>query len=353
MGPSEGRLPEPGSIADTAARLALWSRLAPKGLARVEFSSEYSRLEVDCRLGEALQAHTIPFREIALPIQRPAVEVVRWLRDQLAMTPSGVVSIHGFSTAFGDASLGDSLRILNFNREALADFPLRQIWWMTPEFAYAAIHGMRDLDSWFLVKLHLSEVLVSTPREEADATDEAHPLAQPIEGMVRRAYSLMERFRRAKAIESDATSLFGIVCAAADAIHGAGVPRLTRAIAEELLESSLVLIPIDFNDTQIAPVLGSLALLLFDLGRIDEAEPLYRRALEIAEMKLGPDHPDTATSLNNLAGLLRCRGPADEAELLYRRALMIVEMQLGPDHRTTKVIRENLRTLLEGGGSQP
>ena len=39
------------------------------------------------------------------------------------------------------------------------------------------------------------------------------------------------------------------------------------------------------------------------MGDYAKAEPLYRRALAIREKALGPEHPDTATSLNNLAGL--------------------------------------------------
>lgn len=41
-------------------------------------------------------------------------------------------------------------------------------------------------------------------------------------------------------------------------------------------------------------------LLLLSLGKLDEAEPLYRKAVEIGETVLGPDHPDLATWLNNL-----------------------------------------------------
>lgn len=36
-----------------------------------------------------------------------------------------------------------------------------------------------------------------------------------------------------------------------------------------------------------------------------EAEPLFRRALEISEVALGQDHPDVAKYLNSLAKLLR------------------------------------------------
>ncbi|CAN0437959.1 unnamed protein product, partial [Ectocarpus sp. 8 AP-2014] len=40
--------------------------------------------------------------------------------------------------------------------------------------------------------------------------------------------------------------------------------------------------------------------LLLSPGKLDEAEPLYRKAVEIGETVLGPDHPDLATWLNNL-----------------------------------------------------
>ncbi len=46
-------------------------------------------------------------------------------------------------------------------------------------------------------------------------------------------------------------------------------------------------------------------------GKYDEAEPLYRRALAIKEKALGPQHPNTATSINNLAELLRSQGASE------------------------------------------
>jgi hypothetical protein len=39
------------------------------------------------------------------------------------------------------------------------------------------------------------------------------------------------------------------------------------------------------------------------MGDYDKVEPLYRRALAIQEKALGPDHPETANSLDNLAAL--------------------------------------------------
>ena len=60
-----------------------------------------------------------------------------------------------------------------------------------------------------------------------------------------------------------------------------------------------------------------------------EAESLGRRALAICEKALGPNHPDTAASLNNLGELLRSKGDYAGAELLYRRALAICEKGFG------------------------
>jgi tetratricopeptide (TPR) repeat protein len=61
---------------------------------------------------------------------------------------------------------------------------------------------------------------------------------------------------------------------------------------------------------------------------------------------LGDDHPDVATDLNNLAELLREQGKYSEAEPLYRRALEIREAQLGINHPSTATVRENLELLL-------
>ena len=56
-------------------------------------------------------------------------------------------------------------------------------------------------------------------------------------------------------------------------------------------------------------------------SKLNEAEPLFRRALEGRERTLGPDHSDTLTSVNNLGFLLYAQGKLNEAEAMLRRAL--------------------------------
>jgi tetratricopeptide (TPR) repeat protein len=91
-------------------------------------------------------------------------------------------------------------------------------------------------------------------------------------------------------------------------------------------------------------MLNKQALALESKGDLAGAEPLFRSALSIAEKGLGPDHADTAGTLNNLAGLLESKGDYAAAEPLYRRALAIAEKTLGPDHPNTM---DNLAGLLE------
>jgi tetratricopeptide (TPR) repeat protein len=94
-----------------------------------------------------------------------------------------------------------------------------------------------------------------------------------------------------------------------------------------------------------ATSLNNLAVLLEDQGDLANARPLIERALAIKEKALGPEHPDTATSLNVLATLLRDEGDLAGARPLYERALAIYEKALGPEHPDTATVLNNLALL--------
>ena len=91
-----------------------------------------------------------------------------------------------------------------------------------------------------------------------------------------------------------------------------------------------------------ATSLNNLAILLKAEGDFAGARPLYERALAICEKVLGPEHPDTATSLNNLANLLRDQGDFAGRDRCYERALAIREKALGPEHPDTATSLNNL-----------
>jgi Tetratricopeptide repeat len=54
---------------------------------------------------------------------------------------------------------------------------------------------------------------------------------------------------------------------------------------------------------------------------------------------LGPEHPNTAQSLNNLAVLLQAQGDLTGARPLFERALAIYEKALGPEHPDTATVQ--------------
>ena len=86
------------------------------------------------------------------------------------------------------------------------------------------------------------------------------------------------------------------------------------------------------------------------LGAYTAARPLFERALAIREKALGPEHPDTATSLNNLARVLQAQGDLAGARPLFERALAIREKALGPEHPDTSRSLNNLARLLQAQG---
>ena len=74
-----------------------------------------------------------------------------------------------------------------------------------------------------------------------------------------------------------------------------------------------------------------------------------RRALSIDERSYGADHPDVATRLNNLAQVLYATNRLVEAEPLYRRAVEIFVRfgkATGHEHPHMRVDLENYRILL-------
>jgi tetratricopeptide (TPR) repeat protein/transcriptional regulator with XRE-family HTH domain len=104
----------------------------------------------------------------------------------------------------------------------------------------------------------------------------------------------------------------------------------------------------DHPDT--AASLNSLAHLLWDQGELATARPLLERAQMIRERVLGFDHPDTALGFNNLGVLLRDQGELVAASSLLERALATNERVLGPDHPRTALSLYTLGVLLRDLG---
>lgn len=135
----------------------------------------------------------------------------------------------------------------------------------------------------------------------------------------------------------------------------AGVARASGRLdeAEALVRRALARAEAAFpeGDHLVAEALNALGMIHKFQGRYDEAEPLYHRALALATA-LG-DTEAEATLLHNLGGLCHARGDFAGGEPPARRAVDLREAQLGPDHPATAADREAWGALLEGLGRLP
>jgi tetratricopeptide (TPR) repeat protein len=121
------------------------------------------------------------------------------------------------------------------------------------------------------------------------------------------------------------------------------------AEAEPLYRRALTIAENSFGPEhpEVAAHLSNLGQLLQATNRLAEAELLMRRALALAENSFGPEHPNVAAYLNNLGGLLRETNRLTEAELLMRRALAVNENSFGSDHPVVAINLDNLGILLQ------
>ena len=86
------------------------------------------------------------------------------------------------------------------------------------------------------------------------------------------------------------------------------------------------------------------------LGLYRRAEPLQRQSMEIRQRILGPEHPETLTSMNSLAIVLWYEGHYAEAKKLDRETLDVRRRVLGPEHPETLKSMSNLASVLNSEG---
>ena len=79
-----------------------------------------------------------------------------------------------------------------------------------------------------------------------------------------------------------------------------------------------------------------------DLGLHPEAEKQLERALDLRRRVLGPEHPDTLSSMSNLAAVYDLAGKHAQAEALDSQSLAIQRRALGPEHPATLKSMSNL-----------
>ncbi len=76
----------------------------------------------------------------------------------------------------------------------------------------------------------------------------------------------------------------------------------------------------------------------------EAAERALRKALRLQEAQMGLVHPDVANTLNSLGVVCNILGRPDEAEFLYRRAVGIARKEFTDDHpESSPFLVETLR----------
>jgi tetratricopeptide (TPR) repeat protein len=96
--------------------------------------------------------------------------------------------------------------------------------------------------------------------------------------------------------------------------------------------------------------MANLASTYRNQGRWTEAEKLNVQVMEIRKIVLGPEHPDTLTSMANLASTYRNQGRWTEAEKLFVQAMETSKRVLGPEHPDTLTSMANLALTYRNQG---
>lgn len=149
-------VPADGSVDFTARRLRRWLDLPAARTARISYQSEPARLQVLRQLAPLV--HDAPLSRGLLPARQVSQMLALLLSPDIP--PGAAVSFCGFDQAFPATALwADALQVLNVNRENFARAPCKQIWWIPEPRLGAFVRAAPDLDSWFDLKLTLTEVV--------------------------------------------------------------------------------------------------------------------------------------------------------------------------------------------------
>jgi tetratricopeptide (TPR) repeat protein len=102
----------------------------------------------------------------------------------------------------------------------------------------------------------------------------------------------------------------------------------------------------------VAELLNDLAVLRWNQGRYTEAAGLHKQSLHqlVLETVCGNEHPTLVVPLNNLATIHLQLGRFDEAERNFQRAVAICRKTLGEDHPTYAEVLSNYAALLRKVG---
>ena len=101
----------------------------------------------------------------------------------------------------------------------------------------------------------------------------------------------------------------------------------------------------DRQPTVEASIRRTIGKAYFDLGVYPEAQRQWERAVDLRRRVLGPDHPDTLTSMNDLADAYRVQSAYKQAEPLFIKVLETRRRVLGEENPATLSSMNELANL--------
>jgi tetratricopeptide (TPR) repeat protein len=382
-----------GSVEEIVARIKLWCKHGHQGLARIEWDFVFPRQQVISKLSVDRQVVEIVFPSSGSPFENVEALLVQ-LSDLRA---DSVVSITGIEGLVSDAHARlETLGALSFRREELSALPFKQIWWIPTHLSSQIILAVPDLDSWFQLKLYLSEappvdlerseLLDDAEVDHSFTLSEARALANrflkysvvarrdqsaPLEqiwsvlakpaysaltnvGLIADAHQVLDAFseivslpkheaRIANVEESD-PDLPKAIDEFALALSSIGDYSQAQRWQELMLARSRSIWGED--DPRTLTAMNNLASTLDDQGHLLEAQALQERVLAVTQRIMGEDHPRTLTAMGNLASTLRLKGDLSTAQTLQERVLSMSRRVLGDHHPNTMAAMNNLAVTL-------
>ncbi|MGH9645645.1 MAG: protein kinase domain-containing protein, partial [Bryobacteraceae bacterium] len=101
-----------------------------------------------------------------------------------------------------------------------------------------------------------------------------------------------------------------------------------------------------------ATIRHTLGLTYYDLSLYPEAQQQLERAVELRKRTLGPDHPDTLTSMHALGVLYNYRSRYAQAEALLSQVLAARQRVLGNEHKDTLATMSDLGLAIDYEGGE-
>ncbi|KAL7942941.1 hypothetical protein V8C42DRAFT_330840 [Trichoderma barbatum] len=99
------------------------------------------------------------------------------------------------------------------------------------------------------------------------------------------------------------------------------------------------------TDAATVSTVQKLASTLEQLGKMEEAQALYRRVYISYQSMFGQSHPITVEALDELAHVSKASNAMDEAEALYKKSLEIKTRTLGAEHPSTAHAMQKLAVI--------